>query len=88
MAAEVEQPDATMPQPAASRVVVTFPGPGSSEASVKAENVSLGQLMVAAYLLDCVTREARTGQLTQQALGSVIPAPADAIAQLRRAGRL
>ena len=65
-------------------VIVSFSAPGSADMTVKAEGISLTQLMAAAYLLDCLAREARAGELARQAIGGLTPAELQAIAGLGR----
>lgn len=51
-------------------ITIRFAGPGSAEvASVEAPGIGLGQLYLAAWLLDAIARENRQGELTKAALG-------------------
>jgi len=77
--------DAAVPVAA---VVITFPGPGLADPTIRAENVTPGQLMAAAFLLDCLAREVRQGQVTRQAMGGLATNPAELVDSLRKLGRI
>lgn len=71
---KVETPPA--PPAVLPRVTITFSAPGSADMTVAAEGqVSLGQLMAAAFLLDAVAHEARAGQATKDAMNQLVMAP-------------
>ena len=64
------------------RLVIEWAAVGSCELTVNAAGVSLAQLMTAAYLIDCMAREARQGAITREAMAGLTVAPADLLAQL------
>lgn len=71
----MSQPEvAPEPAPApVSRIVITFPAPGSADATIRLEHVSPGQTMAAAWLLDTFAHELRDSQLPGLRGGLVIP---------------
>jgi hypothetical protein len=73
---------------AAPSVSITFPGPGLADPTINLENVTPGQLMAAAFLLDCIAREVRQGQVTRQAMGGLATNPSDLLDGLRKLGRI
>ena len=69
------------------RLLFTFGGPGKVDMNLDGlTTVTIGQLMAAAYFLDCVAREMRQSQLVQaaQQRGLVVPTPGDLAAAMRR----
>lgn len=79
--------DPASSRPAASRIVLTFPGPDAATASVQAENVTLGQVYAAAWFLDAWARELRQGDLVKSSLAGGLTPDLAAIAQSVMAGR-
>lgn len=51
------------------RIMIQFPGSGDTPRITIDPDVTLTQLYAAALVLDCQAREARTGQLLQEARG-------------------
>lgn len=73
-------------------ITITFEGEREAGATVAhTPTVTLGQMMAAAYLLDCIAREIRVASVAQQAqqrlalAGPGMPAPLD-LSRLRRNG--
>lgn len=88
MAADQANGNGAGPGHPAASVVITFAGPAGADPAIRAEGITPGQLMAAAFLLDCLAREVRAGQVARDAMSSVIPAPAELLTQLRRDGRI
>lgn len=59
-------------EPKVSRIVITFPGPGLADATIRAEMVSAGQMQAAAWFLDQYVRELREQQLAGNGPGIVV----------------
>jgi len=86
-----EKANGTAPEPSpmpVPEIVISFAGPLSAEATVRAERVSPGQLFLAAWLLDALAHEVRAGEVAKAAMTGIVGAPVDMLAQLRRAGRI
>ena len=72
--------DATPPAPP-SQLLISFPALANAEATIKAQNVSMGQIYAAAWLLDAWARELRAGGIPENARallvanGPLRPAP-------------
>lgn len=76
------------PPASSGRIVLAF-APGSTDPTLTIDpDVEVGQVWAAAFLLDCVGREVRTGQLMQAAQGRaggpVIPGTDDLAALVER----
>lgn len=57
------------PEPPRPSLLLRWAGPGQSDVEVIAEGgLSLSQLMGGAFLIECVAREARQGEVTRAAL--------------------
>lgn len=55
--------------PAPPRIIIEFAGPGAAMHVVKLDRVDPAQVYAAAFVLDCVARELRSGSLIQEVLG-------------------
>lgn len=73
------------PAPGRPQLIITWPASGGAGAELAlAGAVTLGQLMEAAFLLDCVARENRAAAVQRSAMASLIPATAGMLDSLRR----
>lgn len=88
MPAEANGTPANGAELAGPRITITFPAVGAADPSIIAPSVTPGQLYAAAFLLECVAREVRAGQVAQAAMAELPPGARELVAQLRRSGNV
>lgn len=81
-----QQTPEPQPERPASRIVVEFPAPGAADPTIRLENVTPGQTMVAAWFLDAYAHELRA-QAADSSAGQRIALPRVGGGPLRALGQ-